>query len=100
MDNLMQGIKTNRSLTDIGVAVFVGTTWVEAVIDMDDCNLVKPKDIIELFQHTFIVSDKRIACITDMAGIKAYTQAVFSFDTIINPLQFLKGCLLYTSRCV
>lgn len=69
----------------------MGTTWVEAVIDMDDCNLVKPKDIIELFQHTFIVGDKRIACITDMAGIKAYTQAVFSFDTIINPLQFLKG---------
>ena len=60
MNQPVQGVVSDGSFSDIGMAVFVGSERIQTVVYMENGNLVKSDDLIEFPENTFVIMDKII----------------------------------------
>ena len=90
MHDVVQCIKSDFTLSDIGMAVLVCTAWIFAVIDMKDCDLIFSDDPVKFLYDGIKIVDDIITGIVGMAGIKADTKPLRVRDTVVDSSQFLE----------
>ena len=66
------------------MAVFVGTAWIFAVVNMECGDLIQTQDPVKLIHNSCVVVDQIITCVADMASIKAHPQLVRVETTIVD----------------
>lgn len=91
MNNVVQSFESDKTVIDVGMAVFGGTFFIFAVIDVEDGNLVFADILIKFIQYAVEVFFNVIACVVCVAGVEADTKLVIINNLIINACQFLKG---------
>ena len=74
MHDIVQCIKANLSLTDVGMTVLVGSTWIFAVIHMKDSNLIFSENPVKFFYDRIKIVYDIITGIMGVTGVKADTQ--------------------------
>lgn len=74
MHDIVQCIKANLSLTDVGMTVLVGSTWIFAVIYMKDSNLIFSENPVKLFYDRIKIVYDIITGIMGVTSVKADTQ--------------------------
>ena len=58
------------------MSILVGSTWIFAVIDVEDSNLIFAENVVKGINYTVKVVDNVISGIVSVAGIKADPETV------------------------
>ena len=92
-----EGLRAQKAFADAGVAVLLCTAGIEAVVDMDGLQPVQADDLVELCQHAVQIMDDIVACVGDMAGVKAHAHfirqrhAVKDLPQLLKPAAYLRA---------
>ena len=95
--NFLQRFKTDFPKPDIFMPIFMTSTVIFAVVDMEDCDLLFSNQTVKRFDHFVKLMNDIIPGVVDMTGVKADTQLIRIFDAIVNPCQFLKAFSHFTA---
>ena len=76
VDDADDGIESDGSFTDIGVAILMGDEWIFGVVQVNCAESVETNDAIEFIDDAVEIVDDIVAAIVDMAGIEADAEPV------------------------
>ena len=76
VDDADDGIESDGSFADIGVAILMGDEWIFGVVQVNCAESVETNDAIEFIDDAVEIVNDIVAAIVDMAGIEADTEPV------------------------
>ena len=79
IDDPCNGLRTDISLADLVVAILMGAAGIFGVVQMDRVQTVYADHPVKFRNHAVCVLFQRIACIGNVACIKAHTDVRLKF---------------------
>ena len=90
VDDAAQGLCSYEAISDIGMTVFAGPSFILAVVDVEQSNLIFTDQTVEAVYYTVKIMNNVIPCIVQVAGIHADTQFIIKFYFIEDGRQLFK----------
>lgn len=81
----------NAAFADARMAIFMGTAFVEGIVNVQGTQPIQPDHAVEFLEHAIQIIRNVISRIPYMAGIEANTQMAIKLNAVDDGRQFFEG---------